>query len=303
MTAEILLTGGAGQVGTALQALEWPVGLRLVVPSRPELDLAEPAALSRWLAGRHFQGIINCGAFTGVDAAETQVAQAWLANAVAPAILGAHAASRQVPIVHVSTDYVFDGCKSAPYLENDPVCPVNVYGAAKEGGEQAIRTSRARHVILRTSWIVSPHGNNFVKTMLRLAGERPTLRVVNDQHGAPTAAQDIAIAIRSILLRQLTDTTAPSGTYHLAGSGNTTWFGLAEHILNEAARHGHPLPALEAIPTSSYPLPARRPANSRLDCARIARDYGIVLQPWQAASSEIIRTLLTEAAAATSGGA
>lgn len=293
MTAEILLTGGSGQIGTALRALEWPGGLRLVAPSRSELKLAEPAALSLWLAGRQFQGIINCGAFTGVDEAETEVAQAWLANAVAPAILGAHAASRQVPIIHVSTDYVFDGSKSAPYLEDDPVRPLNVYGAAKEGGEQAIRTSRARHVILRTSWVVSPHGSNFVKTMLRLASERPTLRVVNDQHGTPTAAQDIAIAIRSILLRQRADASAPSGTYHFAGSGSTTWFGLAGHALNEAARHGHPLPALEAIPTSAYPLPARRPANSCLDCGKIARDYGIMPRPWPAAVSEIVDTLLT----------
>lgn len=295
MTRDILLTGGSGQIGSALRALEWPDGLRLVAPPRSELELAEPSALSRWLEGRHFQGIINCGAFTGVDAAEGQVAQAWLVNAVAPAVLAAHAASRQVPIVHVSTDYVFDGCKPTPYLEDDPVRPLNVYGAAKEGGEQAVRVARARHVILRTSWVVSPHGSNFVKTMLRLASERPALRIVNDQHGAPTAAQDIAIAIQSILLRQRDDVTAPSGTYHFAGSGSTTWFGLAEHTLSEAARHGHPLPALEAIPTSSYPLPAPRPENSRLDCGKIARDYGITPRSWQAAVSDIVATLLASA--------
>jgi dTDP-4-dehydrorhamnose reductase len=194
--------------------------------------------------------------------------------------LAAAAARRGVPFIHVSTDYVFDGRKEAPYREEDVPSPLGAYGRSKLEGEAAVRAACPAAVILRTSWVYSPYGQNFVTTMLRLAETHDTVRVVDDQHGAPTAAADLAGAILD-LAERLTGDPGTGGVYHLAGAGETTWRGFAAAIFAGWARRGHRVPRLEAITTAQYPTPAHRPANSRLDCSKIARVFGLRLPPWQ----------------------
>jgi dTDP-4-dehydrorhamnose reductase len=289
---DILLTGGTGQVGTELQALPWPGDIRLIAPSRVDCDLSDPGSLSRFLEGRAFSAILSVGAYTAVDRAESDVAAAWISNAVAPAIVAAFARKLDVPIIHVSTDYVFDGTKTAPYVETDPVAPINVYGASKEGGEQAIRTLADRHAIIRTSWVVSPHGANFVKTMLRIGAQRSTLRVVNDQRGTPTVAADLAAALQTIALRMLADPNAPVGTFHYCNQGAVTWCGLARSIFAIALRHGGPQVRVEPITTSEYPTPARRPANSTMSTDKIRKSYNVACPPWESSLEAVIGTIL-----------
>ena len=290
--SEILLTGGSGQVGTALRQLSWPDGVALVAPGRAALDLADPAALAAAVHSRPWALVINCAAYTAVDKAESDVVPAWTANALAPAALAAATAQKNIPILQVSTDYVFDGAKATPYVETDPVGPLGVYGASKEGGEQAVRTANPRHLILRTAWVVSATGSNFVKTMLRLGADRPLLRVVADQHGCPSSAADVAAAIATIAALQINDANCPRGTYHFTNADETTWHGFAQEIFRQAAARGGPSPQLVAIATAQFPTPARRPANSRLSSAKIARDFGIAPQPWQAALGQILAQLL-----------
>ncbi|MGQ4275113.1 dTDP-4-dehydrorhamnose reductase [Terrihabitans sp. B22-R8] len=289
---DILVTGGAGQVGLELQRFAWPQGINVVAPGRDELDLARPDSIEAYVASRRWGAIINSAAYTAVDKAESEVATAWAINALAPAVL-AHAAARvETPIVQVSTDYVFDGAKDGIYLENDPVGPVGVYGASKEGGEQAVRTANPRHAIVRTAWVVSAHRANFVKTMLRVGAERPVLRVVGDQRGCPTSAADLAAALARIALRLADDSDAPVGTYHFVNAGETSWHGFAEEIFAQARERNGPQPEVQAITTADYPTPARRPANSRLSTAAIERDFGIVPRHWQAALADIIAELM-----------
>lgn len=288
----ILITGGKGQVGTELQRLSWPAGIEIYAPDRHGLDLASPAALESLVASRSFAAVINAGAYTAVDKCEVEVAQAWMVNAVAPAVLARATALTGIPLVHVSTDYVFDGAKAAPYVETDAVGPLGVYGASKEGGEQGVRTGNSRHAIVRTAWVLSAHGNNFVKTMLRAGRERPLLRVVDDQHGCPTSAADLAAALAKITLRMMADAQAPCGTWHFVNSGSVTWHGLACEIFAQAASMGGPSPQVQPITTAQYPLPARRPANSRLATTKLGLDYAIVPRPWQAALGDILAELL-----------
>lgn len=288
---EILLTGGSGQVGTELIRLA-PVGLNLSAPGRNDLDLADPDAIEALVASRPWAAVINCAAHTAVDRAETEVVAAWRANALGPAALAQATAKAQIPLIHVSTDYVFDGSKPGFYAETDPVAPVSVYGASKEGGEQAVRTANPRHVILRTAWVVSPHGSNFIKTMLRLAETRPELRVVDDQRGCPTSATDIARTLLAIAQRMIAEPDAPTGTYHFVNQGEASWCEFARAIFEIAGARGHPVPQVEAIGTADYPTPARRPANSRLDVGKLERDYFISPRPWRAAVEEIVDTLL-----------
>lgn len=290
----ILITGGTGQVGTELCALAWPDGIKIVAPARTECDLADPASVARFVDGKSFAAIFSVGAYTAVDKAESDVANAWMVNAVSPALLAAHAAKGSIPIVHVSTDYVFDGTKSAPYLETDPIGPVSVYGASKEGGEQAIRTGTGRHAIVRASWVVSPHGSNFIKTMLRFGAQRPFLKVVDDQWGAPTVASDLAQTLQSVGLRMMAESAAPAGTFHYCNAGETTWCGLAREVFKVAAERGGPNPTVQAISTAEYPTPARRPANSRMSTARIIDSYGARCPPWQVSVGALVNTLLNQ---------
>lgn len=297
----ILVTGGSGQVGLALGRLPWPEDVRLHAPPRTALDLSDPASIRRALDGERWSAVISCGAFTAVDRAETDVEAAWAANALAPAILARGAALAGAPIVHVSTDYVFPGTKSEPYQENDPVGPVGVYGASKEGGEQAVRTANPRHAVVRTAWVVSPDRANFLRTMLRLATERDEVRVVDDQRGSPTFARDLAQALQRITLRLARDPGAPVGTYHAVNSGEATWAGFAREIFATSARHGGPSARVVPISTAEYPTPARRPANSRLATDRIRADHGVALRPWQEALDETVAELLSGSVSAPPG--
>jgi dTDP-4-dehydrorhamnose reductase len=290
---DILVTGGQGQVGIELAALAWPEDVTIHAPTRAELDLGNADSVRGYFAGKRFAAIVNSAAYTAVDKAESEIGAAFSANALGPALLAE--AAQGAPIVHISTDYVFDGAKDSAYVESDPVCPLGVYGASKAAGEQAIRASAPRHVILRTAWVVSPHRGNFVKTMLRLGAERPVLRVVDDQRGCPTAAGDIAAAVSRIVLRLIADEAAPTGTYHFVNGGDTTWCGLARHVFAAAAPLGGPRPAVEAIATADYPTPARRPANSRLSTEKLTADFGIRPRPWQDAMDEVVGRLLTPA--------
>jgi dTDP-4-dehydrorhamnose reductase len=287
----ILLTGGGGQVGTEFRRLA-PEGVEIVAPGRDQLDIADPDSIAAFVASRPWACVINSGAYTAVDKAQVDPVTAWKVNALGPAALAWATAQADVPLIQLSTDYVFDGGKATPYLENDPVGPVSVYGASKEAGEQAVRTGNPRHVILRTAWVVSPHGANFIKTMLRLAETRPHLTVVDDQHGCPTSATDIARTLAVIAARLADDAQAPTGTYHFVNSGEATWCGFAREIFALAQARGRAVPTVEAIPTSAYPTPARRPANSRLDTAKLARDFGVEPRAWRTAVSEVVETLL-----------
>lgn len=288
---EILLTGGSGQVGAEVLRLA-PAGLDIVAPSRAELDMADPDSIARIVASRPWAAVINCAAYTAVDKAESDVVAAWRVNALGPAALAQATASAAIPLIHVSTDYVFDGSKEAPYREDDPIAPLGVYGASKQAGEQAVGTGNPRHVIVRTAWVVSPHGANFVKTMLRLAQTRAELGVVDDQRGCPTSATDIAEALLAITQRQIASPEAPTGVYHFVNQGEATWCEFARTIFELAAQRGYPTPKVNAITTADYPTPARRPANSRLDVAKLAQDYAITPRPWKAALEDIVTTLV-----------
>lgn len=283
----VLVTGGNGQLGTELRRHAWPAGYEAVAVDIGDFDLADSAAVERHLGEGNYACVINGAAYTAVDKAESEVTKAWAVNAVAPATLARATAIAGIPIVHVSTDYVFDGTKDGRYEERDPVGPLNVYGASKEGGEQAVRTANRRHVIVRTSWVVSAHGANFVKTMLRLGAERKLLKIVDDQFGAPTAAADLAATLADIAVRLMEDQNSPVGTYHFSNAGETTWCRFASEIFRNAKAHGGPAPDVEPIATADYPTPARRPRNSRLNLDAIARDYGVVPRPWQAALADI----------------
>lgn len=291
----ILVTGALGQVGGELARLVWPQGYEVLAVDRPELDLADPAAIERFVAARDLAAVINCAAHTAVDRAETEVVASWTINALAPAALARATALAGIPLVQVSTDYVFAGSGTRPWEPSDPVGPLGVYGASKEGGEQAVRTANPRHAIVRTSWVVSPSGTNFVKTMLRLGAEREELRVVDDQWGAPTVAADLAAALAAIAVRLVEDPDAPTGTWHFANAGETTWCRLAREIFRLAALRGGPAPTVEAIASSDYPTPARRPFNSRLSTATLTHDFGIRPRRWEEAITDVVATLLPTA--------
>jgi dTDP-4-dehydrorhamnose reductase len=290
--AEILVTGGHGQVGLELAALALPRGMQAALPTRAELDITDPDSVRAYFAGRSFAAVINCAAYTAVDKSESDIGAAFAVNALGPALLAEAVKAAGTPIVHISTDYVFDGAKDGVYLEDDPVNPLGVYGASKEAGEQAIRSAAARGVILRTAWVVSRHRQNFIKTMLRVGSERPVLRVVDDQRGCPTSAKDLAEAAAQVALRLIEDPQAPTGTYHFVNGGDTTWCGLARRVFETAARCGGPSPTVEAITTAEYPTPAKRPANSRLSTAQLTADFGIVPRSWQDATDEIVTALV-----------
>lgn len=280
---KILLFGKNGQVGRELRQTLPPLG-ELVAMGRQEADLTDLSAPRRILLEQAPEIIVNAAAYTAVDQAESEPAAACLINAEAVAVMAGYAAGRKVLLVHYSTDYVFDGRKSAPYLEDDPTNPLSVYGRSKLAGEEAIRQRGCQALVFRTSWVFSPHGKNFVKTVLRLAGEREALKIVADQHGAPTSAELIAELTAKAIAAYRAGKLNP-GLYHLAPAGESTWHGLAVRIVEQALAGGAVLKlnpaAIEAISTSEYPLPARRPLNSRLDTTRLAKGLGITMPDWR----------------------
>jgi dTDP-4-dehydrorhamnose reductase len=281
MTARILVTGGGGQLASALAAQG---GVRVRLVGRPGFDFDRPESIEAAFNAAVPDLVVNAAAYTAVDAAETDQAAAFRANRDGPEALARLCAAAGIPLIHVSTDYVYDGEKPAPYVETDAVGPRSVYGASKLAGETAVLASGAQAIILRTAWVYAATGRNFVRTMLNLGQTRDTLRVVADQQGCPTAAADLAAAILAIARRIEEDGwhAARSGVFHAAGTSDTTWHGLAMAVFREASRHGAKVPGLvEAITTVEFPTPARRPANSRLDCTRLASAFGIRLPDWR----------------------
>lgn len=297
----VLITGGSGQLGTELQRFAWPSGWVLDTPETADLDLRDTAAIAAKASERPWAAIVNAAAFTGVDAAECDVVTAWAVNALAPAAIAQACATANIPLIHISTDYVFDGQKSGPWAEDDPTSPLGVYGASKLGGELAVRSACPRHVIIRTSWLVSAHGHNFVKTMLKLGTTRKEVRVVSDQFGAPTAAGDLAAAVAGIAMRLVDDSQAPVGTFHFSNTGETTWHEIAKAIFAGAARRGQD--AAQAIPIASadYPTAARRPVNSLLSHRALRAAYGIEPRDWRTALDEILDELIGTATAPEPG--
>lgn len=272
----ILVTGGTGQVAQALH--DAAAGRTLRVVGRPAFDFDRPETLRAVLDAAAPSLVVNAAAYTAVDKAESEPEAAWRANHDGPAAIAAWCAAQGARLIHISTDYVFDGLKGAPYVEDDPTSPTGVYGASKRAGEEAVLASGAKALVLRTSWVYAPHGKNFVLTMLNAARKTDRLRVVADQHGCPTAAADLAAAI--LALADAWD-GSERGLYHIAGSGATTWHGLATAVFARAVRHGIRQPTVEAIATADWPTPARRPPDSRLDCGRLARRFGLALPPWE----------------------
>jgi dTDP-4-dehydrorhamnose reductase len=294
----ILITGANGQVGAETGRCAWPTGWRIARFDRQALNITDESALSDAADRVVPDLIVNLAAYTAVDCAESESVQAFAVNRDGPANLAGLCAQRRIALFHVSTDYVFDGSKRGPYLEDDPVGPLGVYGASKEAGESAIRRALDRHLILRTAWVYGAHGRNFVKTMLRVGGERDTLRVVADQIGTPTWAADIARTL-AYLAQAVLSGTERWGTYHYTGAGETSWAGFADAIFEFAAPMIGRRPAVIPIGTADYPTAARRPPNSRLDCGKIAREFGIVARPWQEGLKSMLSELQTLAARET----
>jgi dTDP-4-dehydrorhamnose reductase len=284
---KILISGQFGQVSRELQQRLADLG-ELIVLGREQLDLSQPEGIRQRVRELRPDLIINAAAHTAVDQAETEQDLAYAINAKAPGIFAQEAASLDIPLIHYSTDYVFDGNKSGPYTEEDLPNPLGVYGRSKLEGEQAIRAVGGKHLILRTSWVYSLHGRNFLLTMQRLLQEKPELRIVADQIGAPTWAGTIAQTTREIIEHWRDGTPGAWGTYHLTAKGETSWFGFAEEIGQHLRAQGKPCASLEPIPASAYPTPAARPLNSRLDCSKLAREWHVQLPNWRDALSECL---------------
>jgi dTDP-4-dehydrorhamnose reductase len=274
---KILLTGAAGQLGRELKRSLTCLG-DVIACDRSQLDLSKPETLRDAVRAIAPDVIVNAAAYTAVDKAEAEPEMAGAINAEAPGILAEEAKRLDALLIHYSTDYVFDGSKPAPYTEDDTTTPLSAYGRSKRDGELAIAAAGARHLIFRTSWVYGLHGANFMKTMLRLGRERDELRVIGDQVGAPTWTRHLADATALILARK----DIPDGLYHLAAAGETSWHCYAETIFAEARRAGlmEKVPVVRRITSADYPLPAPRPANSRLDCSRFQRDFGLALPDW-----------------------
>lgn len=290
----IAVTGKTGQVVTSLIERAGK-GVTIIPLGRPEMDLANQATIAPAIAAARADVVVSAAAYTAVDKAESEEEIAFAVNGTAPGLVAAAANGLGLPVIHISTDYVFDGSKTAPYTENDPVAPLGVYGASKLAGEQAVLAATPDAVILRTAWVYSPFGNNFVKTMLRLAETRDELGVVGDQIGNPTSALDIADTVLAIASRLHTaPETAPRGIFHMTGEGEASWADLAKAVFTASADAGGPTAHVRAITTADYPTPAARPANSRLDGSRLAQAYGLHLPNWRQSVAAIVARLVKQ---------
>ncbi len=299
MKTSILVLGRIGQVGHELARGDWPLGFTVDFIERPELDLTRPREAQQIVAAARPDIVINAAAYTAVDAAESDRDTAFPVNRDGPAALAEICREIGAALVHFSTDYVYDGRKAGVYVETDPIAPLSVYGASKAEGDAAIAARLDRHVILRTSWVYSAIGHNFVKTMLRLGAERDRLGIVDDQHGSPTAAADLAAATIAICVALTLGKQDGYGVFHFCGTGTTSWHGFAREIFRGAAARGLKTPrSVEPIATAAYPTPAVRPRNSRLDCSKIGRVYGIAPPPWQKSLSTVLDELIPVAASA-----
>ena len=290
-TAPILVLGGSGQVATCLMAQG--EGLGLVLRGRPEFDFEQLDRIPALLGEIEPRMIINAAAYTAVDKAESEPEAADRANHLGPAILAEYARAHGIPLIHISTDYVFDGSKRSAYVETDTTGPTGVYGRSKLAGEQAVLARGAQAIILRTAWVYAAEGKNFVRTMLGAAQRVPKLRVVADQIGCPTAAADLASAILAIARRIDAEGWKPEfgGVFHAAGTGEASWYQFAVEIFRLAAAHGRPMPEVEPIATTDWPTPAQRPANSRLDCGKLESVFGLRLPRWQQSLAKVVDTI------------
>ena len=278
----VLVFGKTGQVATELARVG---GGDVLCLGRDEADLSDPEACAAVIRGTDATAVINAAAYTAVDKAEDAEALATVVNGETPGAMARAAAEKGLPFLHVSTDYVFDGTGDVPWRETDKVAPLNAYGRSKLRGEQEIAAAGGAYAILRTAWVFSAHGNNFVKTMLRLSAERDSLRVVEDQVGCPTPARAIADALWRMAgaMRE----GQPGGVYHFGGQPAVSWCGFAQAIFERAGRDV----ALAGIPTAEFPTPAKRPANSRLDCTALEADFGIKAPDWRVGLDEVLREL------------
>lgn len=291
---KILVAGAQGQLARALvDAARAHDGLDVIALGRPRLDLLDEAAIAEVFAAIQPDLVVNAAAYTAVDKAESDADAAFAVNRDGAAALAAASGRHACPIIHVSTDYVFDGAKAEPYVETDPVDPASVYGRSKLEGELAVRAANPRHLIVRTAWLYAPYGQNFLRTIVRLARERPQLRIVGDQRGNPTYVPHLAEAILAVAAQLGAGGRSADvwGVYHAAADGETNWAGFAAEIVRVGAHHGVPAVPVSPISTAEYPTPAERPANSRLDCTKLARTFGARLPPWQQGVSECIARL------------
>ncbi|HEY2753800.1 dTDP-4-dehydrorhamnose reductase [Phenylobacterium sp.] len=299
MTVRILQFGATGQLAQELLAQAQDFDVEITALSRAEADFADLQQIVRVLKGAQADLVIIAAAHTAVDLAESEPELAFRVNAEAPAAIAAALGARGAALVHISTDYVFDGDKGGPYLETDAAHPLNVYGASKLAGEQGVLAACPRALVLRASWVVSSHGKNFVKTMLRLAREGAPIKVVDDQFGRPTAARDLA---RFILSQAERLAKAPAGDavfglHHFANAGEVSWKGFAEGVFDLA--QGAEAPPVQAIATADRPAPATRPARGTLDTGKLERTFGVTPRPWREAVAEIVAELKAQERSAT----
>lgn len=279
----IFVAGSSGQVALSLKEAAERKGFGLVTAGRPDFDLMNVQGMREQISSYGPSAIINAAAYTAVDKAEEEEGVATAINAEGAAILAAIAAELDVPFLHISTDYVFDGLKAAPYTEDDPTGPTGAYGRSKLKGEEAVIATNPNAMIFRTAWVYSPFGKNFLKTMLTLAKTRDELGVVADQVGNPTYAPDIANALLAVLTRIEATGWKPeyAGIYHLAGTGDVSWHGFAEAIFEAGTAYGLKRPTVNALTTTEYPTPAKRPANSCLDCSKLGETFDVHLPSWE----------------------
>jgi dTDP-4-dehydrorhamnose reductase len=295
MGLRIAVTGWTGQVVRAMLE-RVPAGVEVIALRRPELDLADHRTIAPALRSARPDVIVNAAAYTAVDQAESEPALAMRINGSAAGEAARAATILDIPVIQLSTDYVFDGNLDRPYREEDATGPISAYGASKLAGEQAVAAATANYAVLRTAWIYSPFGKNFVKTMLRLAETHDEVAVVADQHGCPTSALDIADAVFAVarnLVARADDATL-RGVFHMSATGEAAWADVAEAIFAERERHGGKPVAVKRIASSDYPTPARRPANSRLDCSKLAARHGVALPAWRSSLAVCVERLLKD---------
>lgn len=290
----VLVAGREGQVARALMTRLTADGHHVTALEPPALDITSAASIAAAMEAARPDLVVNAAAYTAVDRAEDQAEIAFAVNRDGAALLAAAAATTGAPVIHFSTDYVFDGRKGTPYVETDTPNPLGIYGRSKEEGERATLAANPRSAILRTAWVCSPDGANFVKTMLRLAAERDELRIVADQHGAPTFAADLADAVAQMAPRLLASPPGDEafGLFHLSGTPHTTWHGFTAEILRQAATRGHKHPTLTAITTADYPTRAQRPQDGRLDCSKITRIHGVTPADWRHSLARTLDALI-----------